>query len=420
MGERLFRGRLPLRVLLADDSESLRFLMRVTLEGHPAFHVVGAAADGVQAVEIAAETQPDLVLLDIAMPRMDGLEATPQIRARCPDVKIVILSGYSESRMAAAALAAGADAFLEKALPDDAVLATLLDVCGRAHAGGVPAPREPASSANAPPPPLDSTSVDLLLDALEEGVVVTDAAGVVTAANFSAGQILGLPTSRLVGTPIGELGLRDEVAGEPVSAALASGRPLSAVDLVVVRADGTTVHVLASVRPVQHPGATAPHGAVASFIDITARHRAETAAGEALTRFRVALDTMLDAVNLFSAVRDESGAIVDFLVDHANPATLHIIGHPAQELIGRRLLELFPEMRGTALLASYVRVVETGEPLVIDGMDYRSSSSAGDLAPGAYTVRASRIGDGFVATWRLVGRRATDRPRPLAMPFAAN
>ncbi len=422
----------PLRVLLADDSASLRLLMQLTLDDHPAFCVVAVAADGVEAVQRAGDEKPDVVLLDIAMPRMDGLEAIAAIRAVSPQTKIVIFSGYSSDRMAAAAHNAGADAFLEKAVPDERVLETLLEICGRTQAGQLPAPRPPASTSKtavtpsvpAPAPATDDVPaaddaddyVDLLLDALEEGVVVTDARGIVRSANFSATRIFGLPTSRLVGQDVATIGIRDDGSADtpdPITAALAVGRPFSAVDVVVRRPDGSTAYLLASVRPVRKPGSAAPHAAVASFVDITARRAAEVVACEAAARFRVALDTMLDAVSLYSAVRGTDGSVSDFVVDHANAATAAVTGRPADQLIGRRLLEVFPELRGTPLFTAYVRVVETGEPLVLDCMDHRSDPG-GHLPHGAFNVRASRIGDGLVVTWRRVGRRATDQPVSLS------
>src|SRR5690242_18503616 len=70
----------PIRVLLCDDAEGFRALMREQLAEDPAIEVVGEAADGVEGVEAAAELQPDVVLLDMSMPRMGGLQAIPKLR----------------------------------------------------------------------------------------------------------------------------------------------------------------------------------------------------------------------------------------------------------------------------------------------------------------------------------------------------
>jgi DNA-binding NarL/FixJ family response regulator len=102
------------RVLVVDDAEDLRMLLRLRIEARNGLTVVGEAADGVAAVELAAELQPDLVLLDLAMPRMDGLEALPLIRAAVPGVRVIVLSGFNENTLADKALAAGADHYVVK------------------------------------------------------------------------------------------------------------------------------------------------------------------------------------------------------------------------------------------------------------------------------------------------------------------
>ena len=102
------------RVLVVDDAEDLRLLLRVRIETSDSLTVVGEAADGVAAVEQARELQPDLVMLDLAMPRMDGLEALPLIREAVPGVRVIVLSGFDRGSMAERALAAGADHYVVK------------------------------------------------------------------------------------------------------------------------------------------------------------------------------------------------------------------------------------------------------------------------------------------------------------------
>lgn len=408
----------PLRVVLADDSSSFRLLIQLTLDDHPSFSVVGTAADGLEAVRVTEREQPDVVVLDIAMPRMDGLEAIPEIRRVAAHTKIAVLSGYSQDRMGAVATAAGAELFLEKAAPDDTIVSALLALCGRSEqsmaavAQAGPSSRPPTSGSG-------DDYVDLLLDALEEGVLVTDAAGIIQSANFSATRLFGVPTSQLVGRHVATLGLcgdaEDAEAADPISAALAIGRPVSAVDVSVSRPDGTSATLLASVRPMRESDASAPHAAVASFIDISRRRLAEEAAREAARRFRRALDTMLDAVALYTAIRDADGVVIDFFIHHANPAIEGVTGQQPGHLIGRQLLHLFPALRGSPLFASYVDVVISGRRLSVDSMDYRPYDD-GHLNRGAYRVQACRMGDGLVVTWRLVGRRSTDQPVPLGLP----
>lgn len=102
------------RVLVVDDSEDVRFLLTVQLAGMAGVEVVGEAADGEDAVRLATELRPDLVLLDLAMPRMDGLQALPLIREAVPGVRVVVLSGFEGSVMADRAVEAGASRYVEK------------------------------------------------------------------------------------------------------------------------------------------------------------------------------------------------------------------------------------------------------------------------------------------------------------------
>jgi DNA-binding NarL/FixJ family response regulator len=104
----------PIRVLVCDDVEAFRALMRYTLPEDPGIEVVGEAADGVAAIESAEALQPDVVLLDLTMPRLDGIDAIPAVLERAPNTRIVALSGWGADRMAETALARGAIAYLEK------------------------------------------------------------------------------------------------------------------------------------------------------------------------------------------------------------------------------------------------------------------------------------------------------------------
>jgi len=104
----------PIRVLLCDDAEAFRALMRSSLAEDPSIEIVGEAADGLAGVEATAELQPDVVLLDMSMPRMGGLQAIPKMRRRAPRTSIIGLSSLSAARMAAPSKEIGAHSYLEK------------------------------------------------------------------------------------------------------------------------------------------------------------------------------------------------------------------------------------------------------------------------------------------------------------------
>jgi DNA-binding NarL/FixJ family response regulator len=113
----------PARLLIADDRERTRRAIRALLAAHPCFDVVGEAADGQQAIDRVGQLAPDLVILDVRMPRLDGIAATAEIKRRWPGVRVVVHSLAFDRREDA--LAAGADAFVPKAGRPDALLEAL-------------------------------------------------------------------------------------------------------------------------------------------------------------------------------------------------------------------------------------------------------------------------------------------------------
>lgn len=103
-----------LRILIADDHEVARRGVRVLLESHPGWEVCGEAADGREAVANANRLKPDVVLLDIAMPGLNGLDATRQIIATVPQTRVLILTMHDSEQVVREVLAAGALGFLLK------------------------------------------------------------------------------------------------------------------------------------------------------------------------------------------------------------------------------------------------------------------------------------------------------------------
>jgi two-component system, NarL family, response regulator NreC len=103
-----------IRILLADDHTVMRAGLRLLLERHENFEVIGEAADGREAVEIAAEQKPAVVVMDVAMPHLNGVEAARQILSRNPDIAIVMLSMHSDESYVLRSLKAGARAYLLK------------------------------------------------------------------------------------------------------------------------------------------------------------------------------------------------------------------------------------------------------------------------------------------------------------------
>lgn len=104
----------PIRILIADDHLIVREGLRLIMDTEPGFELVGEAADGAEAIELAARLQPDVILMDLRMPRMDGLTAIERLQLDQPQIAIVILTTFNEDELMRQGLQAGARGYLLK------------------------------------------------------------------------------------------------------------------------------------------------------------------------------------------------------------------------------------------------------------------------------------------------------------------
>ncbi len=202
-GQPLTRAR---RTLIVDDTPDLRELLALTLDEVDDFEVVAEAGDGRAGVEQAQRERPDLVVLDLAMPVMDGLEALPYLRRACPDATIVVLSGFGASAMRDEALVSGADGYVEKGTRLPAIVDRLRRIAQESEsrrggadreavdldAGTAPAwtPRSPVAAGPDP--------AALLVEHAPVAMLVADPRdGSVVAANGAAAQLLGISAGPL-------------------------------------------------------------------------------------------------------------------------------------------------------------------------------------------------------------------------------
>jgi DNA-binding NarL/FixJ family response regulator len=127
-------GDAPIRVLLVDDHAMVRRGMRDFLELHDDIEIVGEAADGAQAVDLASELRPDIVVMDLMMPGVDGIEATGRIKSTRPEVEVIALTSFIEEARVVAAIEAGASGFLLKdAEADELAAAIRAAAAGEVH-----------------------------------------------------------------------------------------------------------------------------------------------------------------------------------------------------------------------------------------------------------------------------------------------
>ena len=118
-------GTAPIRVLIADDQALIRRGMAMLLAAEPGIEVVGQAADGAEAVELALRLKPDVVLMDLHMPRKSGVLATREITAALPRTRVMVLTTFDRDELVFDAVRAGAQAYLLKDASEDEVLETV-------------------------------------------------------------------------------------------------------------------------------------------------------------------------------------------------------------------------------------------------------------------------------------------------------
>jgi signal transduction histidine kinase/ActR/RegA family two-component response regulator len=164
--------------VVVDDTPDIRMLLTMSLEMDGDIKVVGEAGDGRAGVDLASQLQPDVVLIDLAMPVMDGLEALPLIRKACPRTRVVVLSGFEADAMAQRALDAGADGYLQKGLPVSDILDYVRLLTGLDANGHAPAePRHPTATIRRPEftvPPLDAADAALVSETAGVGLLLLD------------------------------------------------------------------------------------------------------------------------------------------------------------------------------------------------------------------------------------------------------
>ena len=115
----------PMRILIVEDDPLMQLGLEQALGEHPNFEIVGQAEDGYIGVQKALELKPDLVVMDIGLPRLDGIAATKQIKEQLPDIHVVMLTSHTLQTEVVAALSSGADAYCIKGASLERLLAAI-------------------------------------------------------------------------------------------------------------------------------------------------------------------------------------------------------------------------------------------------------------------------------------------------------
>jgi DNA-binding NarL/FixJ family response regulator len=203
---------MSIRVLVVDDQALVRAGFVKLLEPEPDLQVVGEAGDGSEAVDAAARTRPDVILMDIRMPRLDGIEATRRIRAGSRPARVLVLTTYDLDEYVFDALKAGASGFLLKDAPADQLVAGIRVIAaGDALLAPQVTKRLIEEFASRPTPPPDGPAELAELTAREREILTLIARGL-TNGEIASELVLGESTVKThVGNILSKLGLRDRV-----------------------------------------------------------------------------------------------------------------------------------------------------------------------------------------------------------------
>jgi len=329
-------GVLP-TVVIVDDSADVRTLVRAQIRLSRQLEVVGEGVNGLDAVALASRHRPDVMLLDVSMPVIDGLAALPKVREAAPGTRVVMYSGFDESGLATRARELGATAFVSKSAPFEVLLATLVEQCEEPEEEPEEKPEPAGEGAGGEPrAQLDSVLAEHLerfREVFEDaaiGMATMTLAGRLVRANRSLGELLDTSVDELVGVALAELAdepdaINDALlgldAGETVVQVehrmrIARDRVFRSTLSQVIDARGHPLYIFLQVQ------------------DVTRQVAAEAELRRAEARFRLLVEAVQDYA-IF--MLDPTGRISSW-----NAGAQRSNGYMAHEIIGKHFRVFYP------------------------------------------------------------------------------
>lgn len=316
-------------IVIVDDAAEVRRLLRTRIGLSKRFEVLGEGKDGTEAVELVARHRPSLLLLDVSMPGVDGLQALPAVRAASPDTAVVMYSGFDESGLSARARELGAAAYLQKS----GTLATLVDDLIAILDGRLVTPPE-APVPGAGEPVLES-HLERFREVFEDaaiGMATMTLGGRVVRANRSLARLTGRPLGELVGCDYAELMEGHPQGLQPVlERVVVAGEDAAQVEHGVVGRPGPLLQ--ATVTPVRD----AMHLPLYLFLqaqDVSVQRAAEQRLRQSEQRFRMLVEAVQDYA-IF--MLDPDGRVASW-----NIGAQRSKGYQADEIVGRHFRVFYP------------------------------------------------------------------------------
>jgi PAS domain S-box-containing protein len=332
-----------LRILLVDDQEAFRRGLRSLLASRPDWSICGEAEDGADAVAKAKALRPDVVLMDVSMPRMNGLEATRIIRRELPKAKVVIVSQNDPTLVRRQARDVDIAAFVDKADVSRTLLPTIEGVVGHRDTGMTSKEGREEHALETRLPASDFLNLDskpYLIELLPFAAYAVRAPdGVIVWFNTRATQLWG--RTPMIGDPDEKFcgahklfqpdGTYLAHCDTPVALALKTGAPTHGQEVVIEKPGGSRVNVLVHIEPIRESNGSIA-GVVNFFQDITDRKRLERAQGLLAS----IVDSSEDAV----VSKNLDGTITSW-----NKSAERLFGYPAEEAIGQHITLIVPHDR---------------------------------------------------------------------------
>jgi PAS domain S-box-containing protein len=336
----------PLKVLIVDDHESVRRGIRSLLSLAPHTAVCGEAGDGLGALMKARALRPDIVIMDVSMPRMDGIEATKILRQELPETEVIVISQNDAVLVAPQIAKTGACAYIAKSKLGVQLIPAIQDIASGRQSSTAQASHSAPEQSSESSPSVNERHFREMLDALptaivdssDDAIVSKNLSGRITSWNKSAERIFGYSSSEAVGqnvTMIIPPERRDEEL--EILARLARGERIEHFNTVRRRKDGGLIDVSLTVSPIRNAAGQIV-GASKVARDITERIRAEKAVRESEERFRAIVETTPECVKLVAP---------DGTLRQMNTSGLQMIGADSPEaVVGRSVYDLVaPEDR---------------------------------------------------------------------------